>query len=250
LVDHVSYTPTRNLYLPNGVDVFGFYGWLVAESVSANTDTTIMLASNLTAGGYFPNVSGSGTMTYQQTSSIAGRPRALKLITGAAADLSSAQGASPGFATSTPLRVLYPNTNMPNAYSRIEGEAVMSVALSLTGSDWFFGICSTANDPWGSSGVYSMGVGYQSGDPNWSAVGVNNGAPNKTSTGVAVALGAVYRLKWSYDGTTFAVTVNGTTVNAGGLPPTSQAMGPLVNQHGRAATTVHSYVEWLVDRMV
>lgn len=238
----------RNLYVPNGSDVFGWHAFVTQIDTSGTTtDTRVGTPGDLNAGGYAQLASGGASFTYNTAPGITGRPLAILLQTTASSHVAGFIGKKPSTATA---RSMHPTTATfsPGGYTKAVMEGVFYLTGSITGSDLFIGWSANFADPWSTSSGY--GLGYQSGDTNLSILRNNAGVITKTSTGIAVALSTVYKYYASWDGTTLTVTINGTTVAATTGFPTfnygNAIPGWILN--GRAATTCTAYSEWHIDR--
>lgn len=250
---------SRNLYAWNGVDVFGFYGWeqvTFTDPGGANT-RSLDRASFARATGFGVIVSGGGGITGNTlNTSIAGRTNAAQFTTQNSGDLASLYP----YNTMVEVRyMVWPHAGMFGGFTKIEMEGVLAGLTGLNGNASFMGWCtSNSHDPFSpSANVYSLGIGRETVDADWSIVRNNNGVVTKTSIGVAVAINTVYELLLSFDGVTLTATVNGTTASTSSNVPTAVQMISATGQgvarfiqHGRAAAIQRAFWEWGVERYV
>lgn len=257
-IDNPFSQAPRNLYVPNGFDVWGWYGshpMLASAAAAANTNTFAPLREyNAPAGGYLGAIGAAGTLTTitQNTGTTPDRPFSLRFLTTALADYATMIG---GLVAGSRFGHGWPPTNLPNGYTKWQIEGVFTLS-AVTNASWFIGFSGDFTNPFtttvavGSSGY---GLGFESGDANLSIVRNALGTISKTTV-VAVAANTVYKYLLTFDGTTLTAVINGTTVTATtGLPAQDAFTAnsrPVVTLRGTAAGSVSAFSEWHIERMI
>lgn len=251
----MTYLPTpaaaaaRHLYLPNGLDVWGFDGALATRDTTSTTDTTIGQPDNMRAGGYtHAEVGTSSAFVFNTPNGLASRQNVAATQTG------NASGNTAYFIGRLPLSATarYVSTQIANAIGRGYTKWVLEshfVVRSLVAVDVFAGAWDlTGADPVAAT-ARAVGLLFQPSvdATNWLAYANSGTAATKSSSGVAAATTAVTRVKVELSQGSLTVTVNGTAVTVATNLPT-QLLVPHVGIVARTTGTKDFQLEWLFDR--